>query len=157
LLMAYIGGIGYFVGPIIGAGIFTFLQSMLSDYTGMWLLYLGVLFLITVLFVPMGLAGILMVHAPACGSRRVGRRIGPYLVTGALGLLAVVGAVGLLELLHFVAVSEAAGATKRLFWVAVAPRTLTPWLGFAALAVAGALGVRLTAPRAAAAFAEASL
>jgi branched-chain amino acid transport system permease protein len=156
LLMAYIGGIGYFVGPIIGAVIFTFLQSMLSDYTGMWLLYLGILFLITVLFVPMGLAGILMLHAPAWRSRRVGRLIVPYLMTGALGLLGVVGAIGLLELLHFVAVSEAAGATKRLFWVAVAPRTLTPWLGFAALAVAGALGVRWTAPRAAAAFAEVS-
>jgi branched-chain amino acid transport system permease protein len=156
LLMAYIGGIGYFVGPIIGAVIFTFLQSMLSDYTGMWLLYLGILFLITVLFVPMGLAGILMLHAPAWRSRRVGRLIVPYLMTGALGLLGVVGAIGLLELLHFVAVSDAAGATKRLFWVAVAPRTLTPWLGFAALAVAGALGVRWTAPRAAAAFAEVS-
>jgi branched-chain amino acid transport system permease protein len=156
LLMAYIGGIGYFVGPIIGAVIFTFLQSMLSDYTGMWLLYLGILFLITVLFVPMGLAGILMLHAPAWRSRRVGRLIVPYLMTGALGLLGIVGAIGLLELLHFVAVSEAAGATKRLFWVAVAPRTLTPWLGFAALAVAGALGVRWTAPRAAAAFAEVS-
>ena len=156
LLMAYIGGIGYFVGPIIGAVIFTFLQSMLSDYTGMWLLYLGILFLITVLFVPMGLAGILMLHAPAWRSRRVRGLIVPYLVTGALGLLAVVGAIGLLELLHFVAVSEASGATKRLFWVVVAPRTLTPWLGFAALAVAGALGVRWTAPRAAAAFAEVS-
>ena len=156
LLMAYIGGIGYFVGPIIGAVIFTFLQSMLSDYTGMWLLYLGVLFLITVLFVPMGVAGILMLHAPAWRSGRLGRLVAPYLVTGALGLLAVVGVIGLLELLHFVAVSEGAGATKRLFWMAVAPRTLTPWLGFAALVVVGALGVRRTAPRAAAAFNEAN-
>lgn len=156
LLMAYIGGIGSFVGPIIGAVIFTFLQSMLSDYTGMWLLYLGILFLITVLFVPMGLAGILMLHAPAWRSRRVGRLIVPYLVTGALGLLAVVGCIGLLEMVHFLAVSEGAGATKRLFWVAVAPRTVTPWLGFAALVVMGALGVRWTAPRAAAAFAEVS-
>ena len=156
LLMAYIGGIGYFVGPIIGAVIFTFLQSMLSDYTGMWLLYLGILFLITVLFAPMGLAGILMMHAPAWRSRRFGRLVVPYLATGALGLLAVVGSIGLLELLHFVAVSEGAGTTKRLFWLTVAPRTLTPWLGFAALAVVGALGVGRTAPRAAAAFAETS-
>ena len=156
LLMAYIGGIGYFVGPIIGAVIFTFLQSMLSDYTGMWLLYLGVLFLITVLFVPMGVAGILMLHAPAWRSGRLGRLVAPYLVTGALGLLAVVGVIGLLELLHFVAVSEGAGTTKRLFWMAVAPRKLTPWLGFAALVVVGALGVRRTAPRAAAAFDEAN-
>ena len=156
LLMAYIGGIGYFVGPIIGAVIFTFLQSMLSDYTGMWLLYLGILFLITVLFVPMGVAGILMLHAPAWRSRRIGRLIVPYLVTGVLGWVAVIGVIGLLEMLHFVAVSEGAGVTKRLFWLVVAPRTITPWLGFAALVVVGALGVRWTAPRVAAAFAEAS-
>ncbi len=156
LLMAYIGGIGSFVGPIIGAVIFTFLQSMLSDYTGMWLLYLGILFLITVLFVPMGVAGVLMLHAPAWRSRRLGRVVAPYLVTGALGLVAAVGVIGLLELVHFVAVSEGAGATKRLFWIVVAPRTLTPWLGFAALVVVGALGVRRTAPRAAAAFNEAN-
>src|SRR5262249_57251568 len=129
--------------------------SMLSDYTGMWLLYLGILFLITVLFVPMGLAGILMLHAPAWRSRRIGRLVVPYLVTGALGLVAVIGAIGLLELLHFVAVSEGAGATK-LFWVTVAPRTPTPWLGFAALAPLGRVRARRTAPRAAAAFAEAS-
>jgi branched-chain amino acid transport system permease protein len=156
LLMAYIGGIGYFVGPIIGAAIFTFLQSMLSDYTGMWLLYLGILFLITVLFVPMGLAGVLMLHAPAWRARRLGRLIIPYLVTGALGLLAVIGSIGLLEMLHFVAVSEGAGATKRLFWMAVAPRTVTPWLGFGALVVGGALGLSWAAPHAAAAFNEAS-
>ena len=156
LLMTYIGGIGSFVGPIIGAVVFTFLQSMLSDYTGMWLLYLGILFLATVLFVPMGLAGVLMLHAPAWRARRIGGLVGPYLVTGALALVAAVGIIGLLEMIHFVAVSEGAGATKRLFWMAIAPRTLTPWLAFAALVVVGALGVRWTAPRAASAFAQAN-
>ena len=156
LLMTYIGGIGSFVGPVIGAVVFTFLQSMLSDYTGMWLLYLGILFLATVLFVPMGLAGVLMLHAPAWRARRIGRLVGPYLVTGALALVAGVGVIGILEMVHFVAAADATRTTRRLFWVTVAPRTLTPWLGFAALVVAGALGVRWTAPRAAAAFTEAS-
>jgi branched-chain amino acid transport system permease protein len=156
LLMTYIGGIGYFVGPIIGAVVFTFLQSMLSDYTGMWLLYLGILFLATVLFVPMGLAGVLMLHAPASRTRRLGRLVGPYLITGALALVAAVGIIGLLEMSHFVAAADATRTTRRLFWLAVAPRTVTPWLGFAALVVAGALGLRWAAPHAAAAFNEAS-
>jgi len=155
LLMTYIGGIGSFVGPVIGAVVFTFLQSMLSDYTGMWLLYLGILFLATVLFVPMGLAGVLMLHAPAWRARRIGRLVGPYLVTGALALVAAVGIIGILEMIHFVVAADTTRPTRRLFWVAVAPRTLTPWLGFAALVVAGALGLRWAAPRAAAAFTEA--
>jgi len=156
LLMTYIGGIGYFVGPIIGAVVFTFLQSMLSDYTGMWLLYLGVLFLATVLFVPMGLAGVLMLHTPAWRARKLGRLVGPYLVAGVLAFVAAVGVIGLLEMTHFVVAADSTRATKRLFWLTVAPRTITPWLAFAALVAAGALGLSWAAPRAAAAFGEAS-
>jgi len=107
-----------------------------------------------VLFVPMGLAGLLMLHAPVWRARRVGRLLGPYVLTGALGFVAVVGIIGLLEMVHFVAAGRT--GTRRLFWLVVAPRTLMPWLGFAALVVAGAVGVRWTGPRAVAAFAEAS-
>jgi branched-chain amino acid transport system permease protein len=156
LLMTYIGGIGYFAGPIIGAVVFTFLQSMLSDYTGMWLLYLGIMFLATVLYVPAGLAGLLVMHAPAWRSRRFRRLLGPYALTALLGLVAAVGVIGLLEMVHFMAAAPAARSTKRLFWMTVHVRTLWPWLVFTALLVAGALGVRRTAPRAAAAFGEAS-
>jgi branched-chain amino acid transport system permease protein len=76
LLMTYIGGIGTFVGPIFGAIIFTFLQSMLSDYTGMWLLYVGILFLATVLWAPVGLAGIPDAARPAWRAGRIGRLLG---------------------------------------------------------------------------------
>jgi branched-chain amino acid transport system permease protein len=156
LLMTFIGGIGYFAGPIVGAIVFTFLQSMLSDYTGIWLLYLGILFLATVLFVPTGLAGVFMLHAPAWRARRLRRLVGPYLVTAAVGLVAVVGVVGLLEMVHFVAAAEATRVGKRLFWLSVPVRTPLPWLAFLALTVLGALGLRWTAPRAAAALAEAT-
>jgi branched-chain amino acid transport system permease protein len=156
LLMTYIGGVGYFVGPVLGAIVFTFLQSMLSDYTGMWLLYIGMLFLMTVLFAPMGLAGLLMLHAPVVRAGRLGRLVVPYAITAALGLIAVVGLIGLLEMVHFVATSEGAGSLKRLFWTTVNVRSATPWIAFAALAAAGALGLRWMAPRTAAAFSEAS-
>lgn len=59
LLMAYIGGMRHFSGPIIGAIVLTVMQSMLSDYAEAWLLYLGVLFISIVMFAPSGLAGIL--------------------------------------------------------------------------------------------------
>jgi branched-chain amino acid transport system permease protein len=156
LLMTYIGGIGSFAGPIVGAVVFTFLQSMLSDYTGMWLLYLGILFLATVLFVPTGLAGLFVLHGPAWRARRLAGLAGPYLLAAGAALVAAAGVVGLLEMIYFIASAETTRATKRLFWLTVAPRTLTPWIGFAVLAAAGALGLRWAGPRAAAAFAEAS-
>jgi branched-chain amino acid transport system permease protein len=156
LLMTYIGGIGYFLGPIMGAVVFTFLQSMLSDYTGIWLLYLGILFLATVLFVPAGLAGLLMLHAPAWRAGRLPRLIGPYLLVGVFGVVAAVGVVGAFEMTHFLASAESTRATKRLFGVAVAPRTPAPWLAFIAFTAVGALGLRWAAPRATAAVAEAN-
>jgi branched-chain amino acid transport system permease protein len=156
LLMTYIGGIGSFVGPILGAVVFTFLQSMLSDYTGIWLLYLGILFLATVLFVPTGLAGVLMMHAPAWQAGRLRHLMGPYLVTALLAGLVAVGVIGLLEMVHFIAAAPATRTTKRLFWATIHVRTVWPWLLFSVMAAVGALGVRWAAPRAATAFAEAS-
>jgi branched-chain amino acid transport system permease protein len=155
LLMAYIGGIGFFFGPILGAIAFTFLQSMLSDYTRIWLLYLGILFLATVMFAPAGLAGILVMHRPAWRAGRLHRLVAPYAVAGMLALAAAVGIIGLLELLQFTVSGEAGRVTKRLFWVSVPVYAVWPWLVLAALAIGGALGLRRAAPRAAAAFNEA--
>ena len=50
--MSYIGGIGYFAGPILGAIVITFLQITLSDVTNAWQLYFGLLFIGFVLFAP---------------------------------------------------------------------------------------------------------
>ena len=156
LLMTYIGGIGFFAGPILGAVIFTFLQSMLSDYTGIWLLYLGILFLATVLFVPAGLAGVVAMHLPVWRAGGLGRLVGPYLVAALAGLVAAGGVIGLLEMVYFVVTASTALTSRRLFWVSVPVRTLWPWLAFAALAVTGGLGVGWAGPRAAAAFGNAS-
>ncbi|MDX1782310.1 MAG: branched-chain amino acid ABC transporter permease [Thalassovita sp.] len=60
LLMAYIGGVRYFAGPILGAVLLTYMQSMMSDYSEAWLLYLGLLFISIVMFAPGGLAGIVV-------------------------------------------------------------------------------------------------
>lgn len=58
LLMAYVGGIRYFAGPMLGAALLTYMQSNLSDFTEAWLLYLGLLFMMIVMYAPAGLAGI---------------------------------------------------------------------------------------------------
>jgi branched-chain amino acid transport system permease protein len=156
LLMAFIGGLGFFFGPILGAIVFTFLQSMLSDYTSIWLLYLGILFLTTVLFVPLGLAGILVMHRPAWRSGRLHHLAGPYALAAVCALVAMIGVVGLFELLQFLVAGPIGQSTKRLFWMRVPVSALWPWLVLAAFSVVGALGLRRAAPRAAAAFGEAS-
>ena len=156
LLMTYIGGIGSFAGPVVGAIVFTFLQSMLSDYTSVWLLYVGLVFLAVVLFVPAGLVGVLAMHGPVWRFGRVGRLVGPYLVAGALIVVTAIGLIGCLEMIHLIASASTGRATRRLFWVMVDARTVMPWVVFAGLMIAGALGLRAIAPRVSTAFAEAS-
>jgi branched-chain amino acid transport system permease protein len=156
LLMTYIGGIGSFAGPVAGAIVFTFLQSMLSDYTAVWLLYVGLVFLAVVLFVPAGLVGVLTMHTPAWRARRLRPLVGPYLAAGALTIVTAVGLVGGLEMIHLVASGSAGRATRRLFWVMVDAGRVTPWLVFAGLTIAGAVGLHTIAPRVSAAFAAAT-
>jgi len=72
LLAAYIGGIGFFRGPIIGAILVTWLQVMLSDITEVWQLYFGLLFVGMVIFAPFGISGLLMMHAPLWRARVLG-------------------------------------------------------------------------------------
>ena len=64
LFMAYIGGIGNFLGPILGAISLTYLDTMLSDITEAWVLYYGIIFVLVIAFAPQGLSGIIIMHEP---------------------------------------------------------------------------------------------
>jgi len=57
LFMAYIGGIGYFWGPLVGSGIFVYLSEYLSSFTDRWEFILGIIFIFVVLFAPQGILG----------------------------------------------------------------------------------------------------
>jgi branched-chain amino acid transport system permease protein len=69
LFAAYIGGIGLFIGPIVGAIFVTYLSLVLSDLTSVWQLYFGLIFICVVVFAPGGIAGLLMKHRPVVRGR----------------------------------------------------------------------------------------
>ena len=53
-LMVVLGGPGTLFGPAIGAGAYVFLENFVSSYTDRWILILGVIFVLAVLFAPRG-------------------------------------------------------------------------------------------------------
>jgi branched-chain amino acid transport system permease protein len=59
LLMTFIGGIGYFFGPVLGAVFYTYFQNFISELTDSWPLVMGVMFIAMVLWTPGGLAGMI--------------------------------------------------------------------------------------------------
>jgi branched-chain amino acid transport system permease protein len=55
-LMVILGGAGTLVGPAFGAGLIVFLKNFISAYTQRWLLILGAIYVLTILYAPGGLA-----------------------------------------------------------------------------------------------------
>jgi branched-chain amino acid transport system permease protein len=59
VIMAVLGGMRSFWGPLIGAAIFVVLQDYVSSQTENWMSVIGVFFMLVVLFFPRGVLGIL--------------------------------------------------------------------------------------------------
>jgi len=146
LLAAYIGGIGHFVGPVLGAILVTYLQIMLSDVTEIWQLYFGLMFIAVVMFAPGGLAGLLMMHAPLLRARVLHRLAGPYLLLLAAALIAAAGAILVIELGHHLMAKASDGSVMRMFGVSFDTASVSPWLIAATLVAAGALLTRIVWP-----------
>jgi len=58
LMMVLVGGMGSLWGPIIGAGIFIFIQDYISTMTEHWELFVGMVVILLVLFMPRGFVGL---------------------------------------------------------------------------------------------------
>ena len=59
VMMAVMGGMRSFWGPLLGAAVFVVLQDYLSSVTVNWMSFVGLLFVLVVLFFPRGLLGFL--------------------------------------------------------------------------------------------------
>jgi branched-chain amino acid transport system permease protein len=63
VIMAVLGGMRAFWGPLIGAAIFVVLQDYLSSETANWMSFIGLFFVLVVLFFPRGVLGIIQRRA----------------------------------------------------------------------------------------------
>jgi branched-chain amino acid transport system permease protein len=58
VIMAVLGGMRSFWGPLLGAAVFVVLQDYVSSLTTNWMSFIGLLFVLVVLFFPRGLLGV---------------------------------------------------------------------------------------------------
>lgn len=137
LFFVFIGGAGYFFGPMIGAVIGVFLTVMLSDYTKAWQLYLGLFFILMVLMAPGGLASLVAANlrlAKFGRFRAVWRYLGP---TSVALLIAAAGAIAMIEMLYHLQLDNDAGSEMDLFWMHLDVATSPPWLAALAVLIVG--------------------
>ena len=146
LLFTFIGGAGFFFGPMIGAIIGVFLTVLLSDFTKAWQLYLGAVFIIVVMYAPGGVASLLMLNLRLIKFGKF-KRVWPNLLAICAGsLLAAAGVVIMVEMLYHLTLESANGSVMNLFGVVVDTVAPTAWVVAGVLLASGLLAVRLVKP-----------
>lgn len=136
LLATYIGGVGFFLGPIVGAILFTLLQTVIGLKTDLWALYTGIVFILTVMFLPAGLTGFFAMHLVPWHLGRFGMLLKPYAKIFLPALMFVIGAVGLTELVNH---SRHHGdeVLMTLFWVEFNTKSAVPYIVLVLLTAVG--------------------
>lgn len=141
LLMAYIGGLGYFIGPIVGAVILTLMNSLLSNYSELWMLYLGIMFVLTVMFLPRGFAGFIMMHQVAWVRGTLRKLIVPYLITGIPALVFMLACIALVEMSHL------EGEALHFIGLSLESASASDWIMIALVVAASFFAVRKSLPQ----------
>ena len=155
LLATFIGGTGFFIGPIVGAVVFTLLQTVLGLQTDLWALYTGLVFILMVMYMPSGLTGFLNMHLVPLQLGRMNMLIRPYCKISVPILFFVVGLSGLMELVNHIR-HHGNELVKTLFWIEFEMYSFVPWTVFVVLLVVGLVGSRFFYEEVAEAWGEAS-
>lgn len=115
LLAAFIGGVAFFFGPILGAVVFVFFAVALSEYTKAWQLYLGVFFVLLVMYAPGGLSSLILMNLRVLKFRKFARLRDPYVGLLLAALALAFGTVLIIELMYHVTLNVGQGPEVRLF------------------------------------------
>jgi len=147
LLATFIGGIGFFFGPILGAVVFSFFAVALSGYTNAWQFYLGLFFVLMVMYAPGGIASLIMMQVQLIARKRF-KRIAPhYLAAGASGLLLLAALILTVEMTYQLSENSANGTVMNLFGVNFDAARALPWAVAVGLWIVGGILFNLARKR----------
>lgn len=144
ILMAFVGGIGSFTGPIIGAVLITVLQVAVASVTPAWPFYFGLFFLLIVLYAPGGIASILAEHRAVFRAGLL-RKLAPGYLLAALPAALVFGGIVAMVEMAYALVNAAERGTSRLqlLFVPLDGASAASWVAALAVAAAGMALLRL--------------
>jgi branched-chain amino acid transport system permease protein len=128
LLFVFLGGATFFFGPIIGAVLLVIALVLLSELTKAWLLYLGIVFLIMVMYAPGGLASLLMMNLRVAAFGKLKRLWRHYLPLALAGLIALAGAAAMIEMVYHLQLNEALGPEMHFLGLALNAKGASAWL-----------------------------
>jgi branched-chain amino acid transport system permease protein len=129
LVFTFLGGIAFFYGPIIGAVLMVLSSVLLSEMTMAWQLYMGLAFMLMVIFAPGGVAGIIEVNRRVVAAGRLRQVIGSYVALAASALWAFMGVAAMVEMLYHLQLGAAMSPVLRFAGLTLDPSRSITWLG----------------------------
>ena len=113
LLFTFLGGAVFFFGPIIGAMLSVLALVLLSEMTKAWLIYLGVLFMVMVMFAPGGFSSLIMMNLRVAAFGKFRRLWASYAGLAATLLIWLVGAAAMVEMIYHLQLDAGSGDEVR--------------------------------------------
>jgi len=144
LFATYIGGVAFFIGPIVGAIFVTFLSLALSDVTSVWQLYFGLFFIAVVMFAPGGITGLLMMHRPLVRNGKLNKVLPWYAVALVPTLALVTGLMIIIECVVHYTTNPSDDPNIRAFGIPFDAASPLTWGVALALTVVGFFVARIT-------------
>ena len=155
LVFTVLGGTASFAGPVLGGVLMVLSTVLLSAWTKAWLLYLGLGFVLVVVYAPSGLAGVLAQQLRLARSGRLLPLLPWYGALTACGLVALWGVALAIEMLYHQQLHAASGSAFTFLGLALDTATPGSWLTALGLLLAGGLPCVWVYPRCAARYAQA--
>jgi branched-chain amino acid transport system permease protein len=139
LLAAFIGGAMFFFGPIIGSVIFVMFAVALSEWTKAWQFYLGVFFVLMVMYAPGGVASLILMNLRVAKYRLFGRLRDAYVGVLLTGIVLLVGVILVVEMSYHLTLNFAAGSTTTIFGFRMDGADPAFWVVSIGIVLAGAV------------------
>ena len=137
LLFTFLGGATFFFGPMIGAVLLVLASVLLSELTKAWLLYLGLVFLLMVMYAPGGIASLIMMNVRVAAFGKFARLLKPYLGLVLTAALAVAGSAAIIEMVYHIQLNAGSGSKLRFLGVNLDTAGVGSWLVSVAVLVVG--------------------
>lgn len=137
LLFTFLGGATFFFGPIIGAVLLVLASVLLSELTKAWLLYLGLVFLLMVMYAPGGVASLIMMNLRVARFGKWRRLAQPYLAIAASALVMIVGGAAIVEMIYHLQLNAALGPQVSFMGVQLDTSSASTWTMAVAIFVVG--------------------
>ncbi|QTD47115.1 branched-chain amino acid ABC transporter permease [Ottowia testudinis] len=137
LLFTFLGGATFFFGPIIGAVLMVLAFVLFSELTKAWLLYLGLIFMLMVMYAPGGIASLIMMNVRVAAFGRLRELLGHYLLMAVTGVVALLGLSALIEMIYHRQLEGAGAPALRFLGMTLDGGNALHWLAAAAVAAVG--------------------